>query len=87
MALTRTGLAAMLGQWRRQTCAIERLIRRLEGRQVAVTGLGGSVISIVLGDYHACAVLVSGATPESKQGSPKVNFPSRQWFSKVKTGT
>ena len=23
-----------------------------------------------------------GATPESKKGSPKVNFPSRQWFSK-----
>jgi len=25
------------------------------------------------------------ASPESKKGSPKVNFPSRQWFSKVET--
>jgi len=24
-------------------------------------------------------------TPESKKGSPKVNLPSRQWFSKVAT--
>ena len=25
------------------------------------------------------------ATPESKKGSPKVNFPSKQWFSKVES--
>ena len=27
------------------------------------------------------------STPESKKGSPTVKFPSRQWFSKVETGT
>jgi hypothetical protein len=49
----------LLGRWRRQTCAIERLIRRLEGRQVAVTGLGGSAVVIALGNLHSCATLVS----------------------------
>jgi len=38
----------------------------------------------------ACAadVSLSGegkTTPESKKGSPKVNVPSRQWLSQVKT--
>ena len=63
-ALTRVGLIALRGRWRRQTCAIERLIRRLEGRQVAVTGLGGSVVSIALGFSHSCAALVSGLRKE-----------------------
>ena len=54
----------MRGQWLRQTCAIECLIRRLEGRQVAVTGLGGSAVKIALGAVHSCAVLVSGFRKE-----------------------
>ena len=60
MPLTQVGLIASLGRWRRQACAIERLIRRLEGRQVAVTGLGGSAVGIALGQKHSCAALVSG---------------------------
>ena len=59
-ALARVGLIALLGRWRRPTSAIESLIRRLEGRQVAVTGLGGSAVAIALGSYHSCAALVSG---------------------------
>ena len=66
-ALTRVGLIELLGQWRRQTCAIERLIRRLEGRQVAVTGLGGSVVWLALGDDQSCAALVSGLRKEERQ--------------------
>jgi hypothetical protein len=69
MPLTRVGLIASLGRCRRQACAIERLTRRLEGRQVAVTGLGGSVVMIALGDYHSCAALVSGlGREEGKRG-------------------
>ena len=60
VALPRLGMVALLGRWRRQTCAIERRIRRLEGRQVAVTGLSGSAKSIAVGHSHSCAVLVSG---------------------------
>jgi len=63
-ALARVGLIALLGRWRRQTCGIARLIRRLEGRQVAVTGLGGSAVAIALGAYHSCAALVSGLRKE-----------------------
>jgi len=36
-------------------------------RQVAVTGLGGSTISIALGDMHTCALLVSGLKDEGKR--------------------
>jgi hypothetical protein len=54
----------MRGQWQRHTCAIGQLIRRLEGRQVAVTGLGGSAVTIDLGYYNGCALLVSGVRKE-----------------------
>ena len=67
LALTRVGHTQLPARWRRQTCAIERLIRRLEGRQVTVTGLGGSVVAIALGDYHSCAALVSGLRKEERQ--------------------
>jgi hypothetical protein len=41
----------------------------LDGRQVAVTGLGGSAISIALGGHHSCALLVSGVgKEEGKRG-------------------
>jgi len=41
----------------------------LEGRQAAVTGLGGSVISFALGFGHGCALLVSGlGKVEGKRG-------------------
>ena len=61
MALTQIALTTIVrGQWSFQTCAIKLLIRRLDGRQVAVTGLGGFASSITLGFYHSCAVLVSG---------------------------
>jgi len=43
---------------RRQNSAIERLIGRLEGRQVTVA-VGGSAVAIALGDWHGCAALVS----------------------------
>ena len=33
----------------------------------------------------ALRTLTDTTTPESKKGSPKVNLPSRQWFSKVAT--
>jgi len=64
MALTRVRPTTGRWQCRRQTCAIEWLIRRLEGRQVAVTGLGGSALSIIVGNYDSCAVLVSGFRKE-----------------------
>jgi len=33
-----------------------------------VTGLGGSAISIALGNYHGCAVLVRGGVKEDGKG-------------------
>ena len=69
MALTWLEKIPLAGRWRRQTCAIECLIMRLEGRQVAVTGLGGSVVAIALGRWHSCAALVSSlGKEEGKRG-------------------
>ena len=70
MALTQIALITIVrGRWWCQTCAIKLLIRRLDGRQVVVTGLGGFASSITLGFYHSCAVLVSGfKKEEGKRG-------------------
>ena len=44
---------------------------------------------VVLEELEVCrapeVVRPAPPTPESKKGSPKVNFPSTQWFSKVET--
>jgi hypothetical protein len=69
MALTRVKPTTVCWQWWLHTGAIERLIRRLLGRQVAVTGLGGTVVAIVAGNYYTCVVLVSGVgKEEGKRG-------------------
>jgi hypothetical protein len=44
---------------------------------VEVVGAGTTVLSMI----RRCF------TPKAKTGLPKVHFPSRQWFSKVKSAT